>query len=369
MIGRRDHHQAEAFAEALEGHKPDDASLAELVSFAERLCESASVTPSPEFTGALRTQLLAQAATELAAPAPARRKDRRVVQPQPSRARRRASTLAGVVITALSGTIVVTTSASALPGDLLYPLKRTVESVELTLQRGDASKGATQLAHATERLAEARRLGDAAPDKVTDALEAFSASAAQGSERLFTVYESEGKADAIRTVNDFAVKASQDLGDIAPDIPPQAADALASAATEVSRLAATAQTLCLSCATKDVQALVSRVASLADLPVVTPAQRAGTTAPRSSGTVFTSPSSGKQQPAPGRTAPTRGSQPPAAPGTPRTTTSPAVPAPAPSTQAPGLKDVTDPLIGGVLGDENQQGLIPGLLGGLLGSNN
>ncbi|MFI5426788.1 hypothetical protein [Aeromicrobium sp. UC242_57] len=43
------------------------------------------------------------------------------------------------------------------------------------------------------------------------------------------------------------------------------------------------------------------------------------------------------------------------------------PAPAATTKAPSLTDITDPLLGGLLGDDEQEGLVPGLLNGLLGN--
>ncbi len=44
-----------------------------------------------------------------------------------------------------------------------------------------------------------------------------------------------------------------------------------------------------------------------------------------------------------------------------------MPAPSPTaTPRKGLGTVTDPLLGGLLGDDDQEGLVPGLLGGLLG---
>lgn len=65
------------------------------------------------------------------------------------------------------------------------------------------------------------------------------------------------------------------------------------------------------------------------------------------------------------------------PNSPRSSSSePAAPAPAPrpivvlsstpTADAPALADVTDPVVGGLLGDANQEGLVPGLLNGLLG---
>ena len=61
---------------------------------------------------------------------------------------------------------------------------------------------------------------------------------------------------------------------------------------------------------------------------------------------------------------------PATPSASKATDKPIVtlpqPTSAPTTKAPSLTDLTDPVIGAVLGDENQEGLIPSLLNGLLG---
>ena len=69
--------------------------------------------------------------------------------------RRRLVGLTAAAVAAVGSVGMITTSATAVPGDVLYPVKRGVESVQLALHRGDTSRGEFQLDQARERLAEA----------------------------------------------------------------------------------------------------------------------------------------------------------------------------------------------------------------------
>jgi len=61
---------------------------------------------------------------------------------------------AAILTVGLLGTAAVAASASSLPGDLLYPVKRAVEKIELTIHRDPASRARLHLEFAQRRLAE-----------------------------------------------------------------------------------------------------------------------------------------------------------------------------------------------------------------------
>jgi hypothetical protein len=61
---------------------------------------------------------------------------------------------AAILTVGLLGTAAVAASSSSLPGDFLYPVKRAVEKVELTIHRDPASRARLHLEFAQRRLAE-----------------------------------------------------------------------------------------------------------------------------------------------------------------------------------------------------------------------
>ncbi|MFI5426787.1 DUF5667 domain-containing protein [Aeromicrobium sp. UC242_57] len=198
MIGRRSHDDAQAFEDAWNGRASSDEAIAGLVQFAEDLCEAAAAEPSSAFRSDLRSRLMAEAGTVLV-PMPAAS---RPVAPSPAPAARDVDAsrcLTAALIAAAGGVSLVSSSASALPGDLLYPVKRTVQSVELTLHRSDSDRGAFQLGQASERLAEARELseGNASPTLINEALDSFSEAATNGSTRLFSDFTSSGQEKSV----------------------------------------------------------------------------------------------------------------------------------------------------------------------------
>src|SRR5690242_322510 len=114
---------ARDFADALAGRaKPSSRDVAHLVAVAERLCATAAgVQPSPAFQATLRTSLMTEAGTALAAsgpPAAAMRAHRRPIS-LPAATRRRVAILTAVLTTVFGLVGMSAASASALPGDTL----------------------------------------------------------------------------------------------------------------------------------------------------------------------------------------------------------------------------------------------------------
>lgn len=346
MIGRRAQRDAQSFDEAWAGSPTQNQEVLELVRCAEMLCEAAVVDPSPLFLASLRTQLMTEAETALVPGARTARTTTLTPIQQTHPIRRRVAGLTAALMASAGVIGLVSSSASAVPGEMLYPVKRTVESVQLSLHRDDASRGTYQLAQASERLAEASKLtsgeSSGSGQLVVDTLEDFTSQAEAGSTSLFADYSISGSEQSIRTINDFAVASTVELSTISTQMPPEASGSFAAAREAVSDLATQSSALCSSCADADLQALVSAVSDLAARTPVDPASTSVKDRPTASHDPATSPSTSSTS---GQSAPT----PPVLP----------VPTPAP-----------DPVLGGVtgllLGDDDQVGLVPGLLDGLLG---
>lgn len=362
MIGRRAHDDAQSFEDALNGAPVRDQQLADLVRLAEGICEAAVVEPSAAFRGSLRTQLMTEAATTLV-PMPPEPRRGTPVAGSGHRIRRRIATVAAVLIAAAGGVGLVTSSASAIPGDMLYPVKRSVESVELQLHRGDGARGSFQLDRAAERLVEARQLNaeGRSTGLIADTLEDFSASAEDGSTRLFNEFSATGEEKSIRKVNDFVAASSVDLSELSSGLPAgAAADAFAAAQASITDLASEASTLCGSCTPPEVRPVVKSKDLTADDAITSPPAKPDLTTPAGPG-VAPSP----------RPAATKAPEPDATPAPSKApaTVAPTTPAPVPvlpTLNVPPLSDVTDPLLGGLLGDETQEGLVPEVVDGLVG---
>ncbi|MDR7087909.1 hypothetical protein J2X11_002748 [Aeromicrobium panaciterrae] len=344
MIGRRAD-DAQSFNEAWSGRAPRDEQIAELVRFAETLCEAAVAEPTPEFRLSLRSALMTEAQTALL---PVKSTPRTIAAATTQRpVRRRIAGLTAAALASAGVVGLVSTSASAVPGEMLYSVKRSVESVQLALHQDDGSRGAFMLAQASERLAEARQLSDN-PSSRTDSLIAstlddFSSQAETGSNSLFDEFDSNGKTKSIQKVNDFAAAAATELATLSTLVPESAEDSFASAAKTVSDLAVQASTLCSTCASADAQSLVNAVTALTQSASADDLREAST-AKKSDSKSTTTPSTS---------------------GSTGSTPAPVLPTPTVTVPPISLAPVTDPLIDGLLGDE---GLVPGLLNGLLGNN-
>jgi hypothetical protein len=306
------------------------------------------------FRESLRTQLMTEAKTVLVPlTAASRTTPTRTTRP----VRRRVASLTAAMVASAGIVGIVASSASAVPGEMLYPVKRSVESVELALHRDDASRGSFQLRQASERLAEARELSAKGGSEhlIADSLEDFSTQAESGSASLFSDFTGNGEKKSVRLVNDFAVDATADLAALSSQLPPGTDDSFDAATATISDLATQASSLCVACTTGDLQQLVASVTGLS-------------VKPKGNTTISDSPDP-KSHTTPGSDKPTPASSPTTAAPTEKPIIALPQPTTSPTTKAPSLSDVTDPILGAVLGDDNQQGLIPGLLNGLLGNGN
>lgn len=346
MIGPWTSKDAEAFADALDGRGPRNSEVQDLVRFAEGLCEAA-VDPSPDFLLSLRAELMTDASTVLVRKVAPTSSRRTASAPHPVRRRLTVATAALVTSAGMVG--IVASSASALPGEMLYTVKRSVESIESQLHRSEVSRGSFELSQATERLDEASRLAEKNDSRsealVLESLAEFSAEAESGAQTLFADYVSAGNDSSIDKVNSFAVESGAVLAKLSNDLSPGAADAYNVAASTVTDLATQASDLCAACEEAELSSLAdSTNAIAADLaaqrraaedPVKTPPKKASP--PADGGDTIASP-------------------PDKSP----------IATPAPELPVEEVDKATTPIVGALLGDDEQAGLVPGLLGGLLG---
>ena len=363
-MNRRLRDEAQAFDDAWEArartHRaPWDDDVAHLVAYAEQLCEAAVVEPSAEFRSALRTQLMTEASTVLA---PAGTRPVRTHRP-PLRTpsfgfRRRLAGATAALVTAGGFVGLVGASAEALPGDMLYPVKRGVENVELAFHKDDPARGEYRLAQASERLAEARRLTDdgspRSSEHVAGALDDFATQAKDGSGALFRSYGQSGSQQSITQVNDFSAAAAADLAQISGKVPIGADQSFQVAATTVSELVIKASRLCAACGTADVSSLTGAVTSL------TGSSTQNETTGQSVDPFELEDGAGAPYvPIEESLLPTPTITIPDLPITQSPTTSSG------DGDQPKVKTLTDPVVGALLGDDEQEGVVPKLLDGLL----
>jgi hypothetical protein len=247
--------RAEELADAIEGRRPaTTAEVRELVAVAAAMQATPAVVPRADFTAELRAELVAAAHRELPSsgdPAP------RAARPQRSRYRRMglaAATGAFVVVGGTTG--IASASADALPGDLLYPVKRGVEQIDLALTTDPTERGRLELELADTRLEEVGLLLDSG-DPVAEALVAetladFTESAENGSDLLFVSQEASDRAEAATLVNGFAVESSLTLNVLAAELagipqPVDAVRAFSGAAEMMASIDAAATSACPSC--------------------------------------------------------------------------------------------------------------------------
>jgi len=257
----RERQRVLGFALALEGAPPGanapDQALAPMLRLAEALGSEVGPVPTDEFRRALRQRLLAVAAVSATSwdtglevgaasgrsPAHAQQADWR---------RRLVAAGTALAITTGGGAATAMASTSALPGDALYGVKRTVEGIRVALAPSELAKGERHLAIARTRLDEvARLLGQSGP-KPADPLviqelrKTFSSmqSATQlGSEPFLAAFQgaaNQGQADPalLAPLDGFLREQAQDLATLTPLLPPELWDSSQTLIGSLQRIAA-----------------------------------------------------------------------------------------------------------------------------------
>lgn len=274
---------AQAFEAALAGRAPSTEEIASLLAVADRMLElAASVEPRPEFASSLRSTLLVDAATVLAPGAP----DPTSAQPSGAsrvlgsvwgrsaeQSRRRLVIVLAAFLTVLGLGGLSSASASTLPGDTLYPVKRGAEAIALSLKRGDSSRGTFLLELANRRLEETDGLTNrpgAASDLEIDTLDEYSDQADEGADALVKSFRQTRAEDDIVTINRFATDAAAGLDRLDGKLTGGAAESLEAAQTQLSSIIALAAELCPDCGGIDPELVTALTGPAASAPAPAP---------------------------------------------------------------------------------------------------
>lgn len=241
--------RAEEFNSLVEhstGNDLTDAQYAEFLEIVSALRATCPVEARPAFIHDLRGQLMLAAETELAPSEgsrlalPARRpRDRRI-----------AAAVGGLAIVGATTSLAMA-AQTALPGEVLYPLKRAIENVEAGISVNEGQKGATMLANASGRLAEVTALSRAGsledPTAIAETLNTFTEQATVASDLLLSDYASTGDESSISDLRDFTSLSMETLADLEKLIPAEARDELLHAARVLTQIDAEAEQACPQC--------------------------------------------------------------------------------------------------------------------------
>lgn len=248
-----------------------DGDLLELVG---ALRSTPEVHARPEFVAGLRGRLMAEADTGLV---PADTSRLRLPERRPRRERRLAAVVGGLAVVGATTSVAVA-AQSALPGDTLYPIKQVIESAHVGLSVGEANKGATVLANASDRLTEVDALahqdGGVADDlRIAQTLNTFTDQATQASDLLLSDYAHHGDQSSIVALRDFSASSLDRLAALEPYIPAEARDELIRAAQALNTIGTEAAQRCPSCGGTPLESFPPVFANAAEqisLPVVKP---------------------------------------------------------------------------------------------------
>jgi hypothetical protein len=247
--------QAREFARAVDTESRKAASeLAAPLQVVALLRAVPPVEPDQAFVSELRDQLLAAAASRVEPDGDAAYDELPATKERAPRQQRALAIAASVLVIVGAGTAAAAVSKQALPGDLLYPVKRSIERVELELAQGDSGKGNELLDQASTRLDEVEALAAADPNpdaqqiaELNEAFSDFTSQTTEGGRRLIAAYASEDDANAIGRIRVFTTETATQLTDLAPAMPADLQTSFTRAAATVGTLDALAVRICPTC--------------------------------------------------------------------------------------------------------------------------
>lgn len=246
--------RAEEFDSLLRGTSTgpaDPERYADLLELVGALRETAPVEPRPAFVADLRERLMTAAETELAGAAPSVQ-DRLTLPRRSPRERRLAIAVGGFAVVGATTSMAVA-AQSALPGDVLYPLKRAIENAHTGLSVDDEQKGSTLLANASGRLEEVDRLtrdtdrADLDVAAVQQTLADFTAQATEASDLIIAAYDAGGDQDAITELQQFTDASFAVLNQLAATADDEVRDALVPVGNALAAIEVALQQACPTC--------------------------------------------------------------------------------------------------------------------------
>lgn len=237
-----------------------DVEMRAFVSLVEQLRQVQSPPLRTQFATDLRARLMAAAPVELSAAERSRASSTESASASihTTSARsslRRRLVSAGVTVSVVlgAGTGVAVASQSALPGETLYPVKRSLEQIEVSLAGSAGDKGEELLEQASTRLDEVGGLaaGDlSAPEAaelVSETLDLFTTQSAEGAEELMSAYTSDGNQESIALLREFAEQSVSELDELGSSLSRSWHDQLTLAAEGMADLDAQAMAMCSDC--------------------------------------------------------------------------------------------------------------------------
>jgi Domain of unknown function (DUF5667) len=248
--------RAEDFARLVEGsrrsHDPNVAPLLELVA----MLRPVAIQPSEAFRASLRERLLAVAAERPRDPSPEVAPVPAVRSAVRTPARVRVVAIACAVVLAGGTASTAAAARGALPGDLLYPLKRGLEQSQAAATTNPESRGSTYLDQATTRLGEVSQLSGGTPvaagdlDKIAlsqATLGAFSRDVRDAGNLLFEAYQRDDRTAPLIQLRQFVATTRPQLLALEKLLPAQVGDAYAEALATLDRLDRRVLDVCPQC--------------------------------------------------------------------------------------------------------------------------
>lgn len=196
----------------LRHQQPADPDLADLADVTDdlRRAGDAAPTPDPGFSADLRAMLIATAQRDGIGDTATGQPETPVPPERPPR-RPRLLIAAGVAVGVAAGVVSLSAaSGSAVPGDSLYPLKRSAEQAHLAVTLSDAERGSLYLELARNRMHEAAGLSGN-PTQIHGILTDMDIDTRNGVKLLTTTAVTGRNASLLDTVTGFVHVQSVDM--------------------------------------------------------------------------------------------------------------------------------------------------------------
>jgi hypothetical protein len=274
---------AEEFASVVDGTLADlDGRYADLLSYVDVMRAQEPPAPRPDFVANLRERLM-DAADTLLLPADDQAPATVIAFPDAARRQRRQRRLsiAAAAFVVVGGTAGVAAAAqSALPGDPLYPIKRGIESAQVSFNSSDSGKGQDLLRQAGTRLDEVNGLisADRSPTQIRDTLSSYRQTATDGADLIFVSYQRSGDPQDITRLRTMLGSQLSLIDRLSGDAPAGTDSAFTDARNLITDLDQQARVLCGDCGSQNALSLGSLQLSSAtpslESLLVQPAERA-----------------------------------------------------------------------------------------------